>query len=330
MNYLSSILLFIRMSLIVEVTSFAQVANGSDKFIEYSVSCTSTNQKITRTNGDVISSNLPWIIKHRYSNFRNLQNNLSFAFPSLQIPQCPQSGLLRSFNPVYIETKRNQLDIFMKRIVENDSLRQSNLVLAFLGIQSIHNSTSPALPPIPSPKASASILCPSLNPFSVIPNQQQSQDKNLGSFSSIGELLIALAARKQEKIENAHSNNTSDILEVKDALNNANSNDGDILKLFLLGLTKQTIDTFSVKNNNNNNHINKSNLCMNSTSSMMESKSVLSDTQLMKSFEETIQFLSLQLEDVSSSNFILEGKVAQLETENRKLKDQIIEFKSKN
>jgi len=77
-------------------------------------------------------------VRHRYTDFINLNNALISAYPSCIIPPLPEKKVIESFitgdrfSPEFTERRRNLLEIYMKRIARHPVIQNSDILKNFL------------------------------------------------------------------------------------------------------------------------------------------------------------------------------------------------------
>lgn len=84
---------------------------------------------------DVITNQTNWLVRRRYSDFEWLRIALKKYHPRLFIPPLPNKKIgSRRFEPDFVEKRMMLLEKFINKIVENESLKASECVIAFLSI----------------------------------------------------------------------------------------------------------------------------------------------------------------------------------------------------
>ena len=82
---------------------------------------------------EVCTESMHWLVHRRYSDFDWLRNILSKFFPRILIPPLPGKKMgNRRFEQDFIEKRMKFLQIFMDKVIQNETLKSSEALYAFL------------------------------------------------------------------------------------------------------------------------------------------------------------------------------------------------------
>ena len=82
---------------------------------------------------EVCTESMNWLVHRRYSDFDWLRNILSKFFPRILIPPIPGKKVgNRRFEPDFIEKRMKFLQVFIDKVMQNETLKSSEALYAFL------------------------------------------------------------------------------------------------------------------------------------------------------------------------------------------------------
>lgn len=74
-------------------------------------------------------------MQRRFSNFVTLARHLAKKFSGLAIPPLPEKNLTGRFSDDFVETRRGDLERWVRRVARHPVLRYSDAITAFLGME---------------------------------------------------------------------------------------------------------------------------------------------------------------------------------------------------
>ena len=82
---------------------------------------------------EVLTNPLGWVVYRRYSDFDCLRKIISKQFPFFYIPPLPDKKLgNKNFNQHFIEKRMKLLNLFINNLVQSESFKASEILMAFL------------------------------------------------------------------------------------------------------------------------------------------------------------------------------------------------------
>ena len=85
---------------------------------------------------EVLTNPFGWVVHRRYSDFDWLRKLISKQFPSFYIPPLPNKKLgNRNFDQDFIEKRMKLLNLFINNLVQNETFKASDLLMAFLSYE---------------------------------------------------------------------------------------------------------------------------------------------------------------------------------------------------
>ena len=82
---------------------------------------------------DIITLPFNWTVQRRYSDFDNLRKLLSKFYPGFNVPPLPHKKMgNKRFDKKFIEKRMKFLELFINSVVENESFKANEFILAFL------------------------------------------------------------------------------------------------------------------------------------------------------------------------------------------------------
>ena len=82
---------------------------------------------------DIITLPFNWTVQRRYSDFDNLRKLLSKFYPGFNVPPLPNKKMgNKRFDKKFIEKRMKFLELFINSVVENESFKANEFILAFL------------------------------------------------------------------------------------------------------------------------------------------------------------------------------------------------------
>ena len=82
---------------------------------------------------DIITLPFNWTVQRRYSDFDNLRKLLSKFYPGFNVPPLPNKKMgNKRFDKKFIEKRMKFLQLFINSVVENESFKANEFILAFL------------------------------------------------------------------------------------------------------------------------------------------------------------------------------------------------------
>ena len=105
------------------VTNPTRVADGMTSYVCYTVNTTTTNEKYSYSQCQVI---------RRYSDFLWLHDILATDYPYAIIPPMPEKNQMNRFEIDFVESRRAALQSFLCEIAKDELLKESKRLLTFL------------------------------------------------------------------------------------------------------------------------------------------------------------------------------------------------------
>ena len=85
---------------------------------------------------EVLTNPLGWVVYRRYSDFDSLRKLISKQFPSFYIPPLPDKKIgNKNFDQHFIEKRMKLLNLFINNLVQNESFKASDILMAFLSYE---------------------------------------------------------------------------------------------------------------------------------------------------------------------------------------------------
>ena len=85
---------------------------------------------------EILTNPFGWVVHRRYSDFDWLRKLISKQFPSFYIPPLPNKKLgNRNFDQDFIEKRMKLLNLFINNLVQNETFKASDLLMAFLSYE---------------------------------------------------------------------------------------------------------------------------------------------------------------------------------------------------
>jgi len=85
---------------------------------------------------EVLTNPFGWVVHRRYSDFDWLRKLISKQFPSFYIPPLPNKKLgNRNFDQDFIEKRMKLLNLFINNLVQNETFKASDYLMAFLSYE---------------------------------------------------------------------------------------------------------------------------------------------------------------------------------------------------
>jgi len=85
---------------------------------------------------EVLTNPFGWVVHRRYSDFDWLRKLISKQFPSFYIPPLPNKKLgNRNFDQDFIEKRMKLLNLFINNLVQNETFKASDYLVAFLSYE---------------------------------------------------------------------------------------------------------------------------------------------------------------------------------------------------
>ena len=85
---------------------------------------------------EVLTNPLGWVVYRRYSDFDSLRKLISKQFPSFYIPPLPDKKIgNKNFDQHFIEKRMKLLNLFINNLVQNESFKASEILMAFLSYE---------------------------------------------------------------------------------------------------------------------------------------------------------------------------------------------------
>ena len=85
---------------------------------------------------EVLTNPLGWVVYRRYSDFDSLRKLISKQFPSFYIPPLPDKKLgNKNFDQNFIEKRMKLLNLFINNLVQSESFKASDILMAFLSYE---------------------------------------------------------------------------------------------------------------------------------------------------------------------------------------------------
>ena len=77
-----------------------------------------------------------WVVLRRFSDFDNLRKLIAKHFPSFYVPPLPNKKMgNRRFEPDFLEKRMKFLNLFINNLVQSESFKSSEILMAFLSYQ---------------------------------------------------------------------------------------------------------------------------------------------------------------------------------------------------
>ena len=77
-----------------------------------------------------------WVVLRRFSDFDNLRKLIAKHFPSFYVPPLPNKKMgNRRFEPDFLEKRMKFLNLFINNLVQSESFKSSEILIAFLSYQ---------------------------------------------------------------------------------------------------------------------------------------------------------------------------------------------------
>ena len=85
---------------------------------------------------EILTNPFGWVVHRRYSDFDWLRKLISKQFPSFYIPPLPNKKLgNRNFDQDFIEKRMKLLNLFINNLVQNETFKASDYLMAFLSYE---------------------------------------------------------------------------------------------------------------------------------------------------------------------------------------------------